>query len=74
MDEIGLDPGFLPGLQELVSDFNAPDAVRLFESFAHARRVAGRPILLSFPRSRTSRGLNTVPVPLLGGGGEERKN
>jgi hypothetical protein len=74
IDEIGSDPEFLPGLQELVSDSYTSHDVRLFGSFTHARRVAGRPIRISFPRSLLSRtrGLNAAPVPLFGWSGEER--
>ncbi|KAI9432321.1 hypothetical protein H4582DRAFT_2102310 [Lactarius indigo] len=44
VDEIGSDPELLPGLQELVSDFEGKHSDRLFGSFIHARRVAGRPV------------------------------
>lgn len=43
VDEVGLDPGFLPGLQEIQF---YEGAGRLFGSFIHARLVAGRPIRL----------------------------
>jgi hypothetical protein len=43
LDEVGLDPGFLPGLQE-IQFYEGAD--RLFGSFIHARLVAGRPIRL----------------------------
>ena len=46
VDGIGLDPGLLPDLQELVSDYRGKHADRLFRSFIHARRVAGRPVSL----------------------------
>ena len=42
VDEVGLDPGMLPGLQEIVIQFNEA----LFGSFIHARQVAGRPVRL----------------------------
>ena len=46
-DEIGLDPGLLPDLQEIVSDDHGTMyADSLFGSFIHARQVAGRPVLL----------------------------
>ncbi|KAH9005639.1 hypothetical protein EDB86DRAFT_2879765 [Lactarius hatsudake] len=48
MDGIGLDPGLLPGLQELISDFEGVDEANIFDSFIRARRVAGRPIDISF--------------------------
>ena len=53
VDEIGLDPGLLPDLQELVSDYRGENADSLFGSFFHARQVAGRPVLLhlSYPQS-----------------------
>ncbi|KAN0132853.1 hypothetical protein V8E53_009218 [Lactarius tabidus] len=44
MDEIWSDPGLLPGLQELVCRFIGHPPARLFSSFIHARRVAGRPV------------------------------
>ncbi|KAI9438917.1 hypothetical protein H4582DRAFT_2142025 [Lactarius indigo] len=51
MDNAGSDPELLPGLQELVSDFEGkPEhADSLFNSFVHARQVAGRPVRSSFP-------------------------
>ncbi|KAF8259187.1 hypothetical protein EI94DRAFT_1790633 [Lactarius quietus] len=57
-DDVGSDPGFLPDLQDLVSDFFWKDADAPFDSFIHARRVAGRlvhPTLLRLnpPPSRT---------------------
>ena len=44
VDEIGLDPGLLPDLQEIVSDYRGNHADSLFGSFIHARQVAGRPV------------------------------
>ena len=50
VDEIGLDPGLLPDLQELVSDYRGTmHADSLFGSFIHARQVAGRPVSLRLP-------------------------
>ena len=49
VDEIGLDPGLLPGLQELVSYYSGEHADNLFGSFIHARQVAGRPVSLRLP-------------------------
>ncbi|KAH9174166.1 hypothetical protein EDB89DRAFT_593988 [Lactarius sanguifluus] len=43
VDEIGSDPGFLPGLRELASTFEEAHPDNLFGSFIHARRVAGLP-------------------------------
>jgi hypothetical protein len=45
VDEIGSDPGLLPGLQELGSMWDGP-----FSSFILARQVAGRPVRSSFQR------------------------
>ena len=47
VDEIGLDPGLLPDLREIVSGrpWNV-DPNSLFGSFIHARQIAGRPISL----------------------------
>jgi hypothetical protein len=44
MDEIVSDPGLLPDLQELVCRLIGHPPARLFSSFIHARRVAGRPV------------------------------
>jgi hypothetical protein len=38
MDEVGLDPGFLPNLRSIRALDN------LFTSFIDARRVVGRPV------------------------------
>ena len=46
LDEIGSDPGLLPDLRELVSDYRGKHASSLFGSFIHARQVAGRPVSL----------------------------
>ena len=46
VNEIGLDPGLLPDLQEIVSDYSEEHADSLFGSFIHARQVAGRPVSL----------------------------
>ena len=46
VDEIGLDPGLLPDLQELVSDYRGNHAGSFLRSFIHARQVAGRPVSL----------------------------
>ncbi|KAI9457243.1 hypothetical protein BJY52DRAFT_1378399 [Lactarius psammicola] len=50
VDTIGLDPGLLPGLHELVSEFEEGHEDDLFGSFIDARRVSGRPVRLSFPQ------------------------
>jgi len=42
VDEVGLDPGLLPGLQEI--QFCGKRRDNLFASFIHARRVADRPV------------------------------
>ena len=46
VDEIGLDPGLLPDLRELVSDYGGRHADSMFGSFIRARHVLGRPVLL----------------------------
>jgi len=47
VDEIGSDPGFLPGLKYLImNEFNGSPATSLFSSFIHARQVANRPVNL----------------------------
>jgi hypothetical protein len=45
MNDVGSDPGFLPGLREIVSEFEGSDADNLFGSFIRARRIAGNPVL-----------------------------
>ncbi|KAI9450369.1 hypothetical protein BJY52DRAFT_1303052 [Lactarius psammicola] len=72
MDEIGSDPGLLPGLQELVSEFEGAHAASLFGSFIHARRVAGRPVRSSFPPPRRARFFSRASMPSVFGtsGGE----
>jgi hypothetical protein len=57
-DDIGSDPGFLPDLQDLVSDLFWEDADAPFAWFIYSRRLAGRPVRLTFlrsiaPRART---------------------
>ena len=42
--EIGLDPGLLPDLQDIVSYCHGENRDSLFRSFIHARQVAGRPV------------------------------
>ncbi|KAI9457245.1 hypothetical protein BJY52DRAFT_1187454 [Lactarius psammicola] len=57
VDEVGSDPGFLPGLQELVSEFKGKHAEDPFSPFIHARRVGGRPVRLvrqQFPEFTTT--------------------
>jgi hypothetical protein len=54
-DDVGSDPGFLPGLQELISEFFWETADAPFDLFIHARLVVGRPIRSSFLR------LNPLP-------------
>ena len=55
---IGSDSGFLPDLQDLVSDLFWEDEDDPFACFIYDRRVAGRPVRLTFlrsiaPRART---------------------
>ena len=57
-NDIGSEPGFLPNLEDLVSDLFWEDADAPFAWFIHARRLAGRPVCLTFlrsiaPRTRT---------------------
>jgi hypothetical protein len=49
VDEIGFDPGLLPGLQELKSRYRGDHSDSIFGSFIHARQVAGRPVSLHLP-------------------------
>ena len=56
VDEIGLDPGLLPDLQEIVGHYRGPmPADSMFGSFIHARQAAGRPVLFF---------LSSPPTPL----------
>ncbi|KAH8995946.1 hypothetical protein EDB92DRAFT_107919 [Lactarius akahatsu] len=51
--EAGLDPELLPSLQEIEFEFYGKMADKLFGSFIHARRVAGRPVTLVTPMDHT---------------------
>jgi hypothetical protein len=46
-DVLGSDPGFLPGLQEIATDFEGIDRRYLFSSFIRTRQIAGKPIRYS---------------------------
>ncbi|KAH9011619.1 hypothetical protein EDB84DRAFT_1007867 [Lactarius hengduanensis] len=63
VDEARSDPGLLPGLQELVSEFKWERADNPFGSFIDARRVAGRPVRSSFLLSRSSESPPIRPLP-----------
>ena len=43
-DDVGSDPGFLPSLREIVSEFEGSNAENLFSSFVGAREIAGKPV------------------------------
>ena len=47
VNDVGSDPGFLPYLQKVVSECERSRAHKLFNSFIHARRIAGRPVTLT---------------------------
>ena len=49
VDDVGSDPGFLPGLREIVSEYKGSDVENLFSSFIRARRIAGNPV--RYPQS-----------------------
>ncbi|KAH9033756.1 hypothetical protein EDB85DRAFT_1949693 [Lactarius pseudohatsudake] len=53
--EVGLDPGLLPGLQEIVTELYGKRADDLFGWFVDARRLADRPVRL-MPSSDTMEG------------------
>jgi hypothetical protein len=64
-DDVGLDPGLLPGLEVLAPEIEEAHAGNAFASFIEARQVAGRAVRLSpspvshaqpvaFPHSSTS--------------------
>ncbi|KAH8996043.1 hypothetical protein EDB92DRAFT_1844909 [Lactarius akahatsu] len=46
-DDVGLDPRFLPSLQELVPDISKGYTNGSFTPFIHTRQIAGRPVYLS---------------------------
>jgi hypothetical protein len=49
VNDVGSDPGLLPGLQEIVCEYERSHANELFNSFIHARRIAGRPVSIMKP-------------------------
>jgi hypothetical protein len=51
LDNVGLDPGFLPSLQVLKHGLETGRANNLFSSFVGARQVTGRPVSLSYSSS-----------------------
>ena len=53
-NNVGSDPEFLPGLQELVSGLYWNPACHPFDSFLHARRAAGCPVHSVFLRTNPS--------------------
>ncbi len=63
VDEIGSDPGLLPGLRELVSEYSLRGVHRasLFASFINSRWVAGRPVRSSFPLYSSPDSPSSVP-------------
>ena len=48
-DDVGLDPGLLPSLQELIPDISERYTYDSFASFIDACQVAGRPVRLVLP-------------------------
>lgn len=48
-DDVGLEPGLLPSLQELIPDISARHTNNSFTSFIDACQVAGRPVRLVLP-------------------------
>ena len=50
--EIGLDPGLLPDLQKVVSNYHGLHADSLLGPFIHARQAAGSPVSLHLRGSR----------------------
>ena len=49
VNDAGSDPGLLPGLHGIVCECDRRHAHKLFHSFIHARRVAGRPVIIMKP-------------------------
>ncbi|KAH8988279.1 hypothetical protein EDB86DRAFT_2947114 [Lactarius hatsudake] len=63
VNEVGLDPGFLPCLQEIVIELFFEMMVgNLFGSFIHTRRVAGRPVRPTLSNTVEGGGSNTTEV------------
>ena len=58
LDDVELDPGLLPNLQELAPDIEEEQAVNAFASFVDICRLAGRPLCL-LPRPQNLRPLLT---------------
>ncbi len=53
LDDVGLDPGLLPSLQELVPDIEEGQVVNGFASFIDICQVAGHPVrLCQWPRTQ----------------------
>ncbi|KAN0135231.1 hypothetical protein V8E53_007122 [Lactarius tabidus] len=48
-DVLASDPGFLPGLQKIVTDFEGTNVRYLFSSFIRTRQIAGKPVSYSQP-------------------------
>jgi hypothetical protein len=64
LDDVGLDPGLLPSLQELAPEIEKEEAVNAFASFIDIRRVAGRPVGLSpLPSVEAGRPVGPLPLP-----------
>ncbi|KAF8257413.1 hypothetical protein EI94DRAFT_1758494 [Lactarius quietus] len=67
--DVGLDPGFLPSLQDI--RFYEEGGNNLFGLFTHARRVAGRPVGLLLKPSLRSRPIRVVTWGSGGGFGAD---
>jgi hypothetical protein len=63
-DEIASDPGLLPVLEKLISEFGKGPTSSLFGSFIHARQVAGHPVDLSFLPLRPLLRLSPSSLPI----------
>ena len=50
--DVGSDPGLLPGLREIVSEFKGRVVKDLFSSFIRARQIVGHPVRYSPPTCR----------------------
>ena len=64
VDEIASDPGLLPDLQELISEFGKVPTSSLFGSFIRARQVAGHPVRSSFSPLRPFLRLSPYSLPI----------
>ena len=61
VNDVGSDPGLLPGLQEISCECERSHAHELFNSFINARRIAGRPVTIGKPVPSLSVPPSSIP-------------